>query len=79
MAEFITGMNSLLALFLIAALGYLIGAIKVKGIELGTSYKIYVEKGGTLALPADFTAHAVYEEDGKTVAGTDFALIMQNP
>ena len=37
MAEFITGMNSLLALFLIAALGYLIGAIKVKGIELGTA------------------------------------------
>ena len=37
MTEFITGLNSLLALFLIAALGYLIGAIKVKGIELGTA------------------------------------------
>lgn len=37
MSEFITGLNSLLALFLIAALGYLIGAIKVKGIELGTA------------------------------------------
>ena len=37
MAGFVTGLNSLLALFLIAALGYLIGAIKIKGIELGTA------------------------------------------
>ena len=37
MAEFVTGLDSLLALFLIAAVGYLIGAIKVKGIELGTA------------------------------------------
>lgn len=37
MAEFISGLNPLLALFLIAALGYLIGAIKIKGIELGTA------------------------------------------
>ncbi len=57
---------------------YVLPAMEVKGIELGTSYKIYVEKGGTLALPADFTAHAVYEEDGKTVAGTDFALTAEN-
>ena len=37
MAEFVTGLDSLLALFLIAAVGYLIGAIKIKGIELGTA------------------------------------------
>ena len=37
MSEFITNLNPLLALFLIAALGYLIGAIKIKGIELGTA------------------------------------------
>ena len=37
MAAFISGLNPLLALFLIAALGYLIGAIKIKGIELGTA------------------------------------------
>ena len=37
MTEFISGLNPLLALFLIAALGYLIGAIKIKGIELGTA------------------------------------------
>ena len=30
-------MNTLLAIFLIAALGYLVGGIKVKGIELGTA------------------------------------------
>ena len=37
MAEFVTSLDSLLALFLIAAVGYLIGAIKIKGIELGTA------------------------------------------
>lgn len=37
MEAFISGLNPLLALFLIAALGYLIGAIKIKGIELGTA------------------------------------------
>ena len=37
MSEFISGLNPLLALFLIAALGYLIGGIKIKGIELGTA------------------------------------------
>ena len=37
MTEFISGLNPLLALFLIATLGYLIGAIKIKGIELGTA------------------------------------------
>ena len=35
--EFISGLNPLLALFLIAALGYLLGGIKIKGIELGTA------------------------------------------
>ena len=30
-------MNSLLAVFLIAALGYFIGGIRIKGIELGTA------------------------------------------
>ena len=43
MAEFITGLDSLLALFLIAAVGYLIGAIKIKGIELGTAGVLLVE------------------------------------
>jgi len=37
MAEFISGLNPLLAVFLIAALGYLIGGIKIAGIELGTA------------------------------------------
>lgn len=57
---------------------YVLPAMEVKGVEFGTSYKIYVEKGGALALPSDFTAHAVYEEDGKEVAGTDFALNAEN-
>ena len=30
-------MNTLLALFVIAALGYFVGGIKIKGIELGTA------------------------------------------
>jgi len=37
MAEFISGLNPLLAIFLIAALGYLIGGIRIAGIELGTA------------------------------------------
>ena len=38
--EFISGLNPLLALFLIAALGYLLGGIKIKGIELGTALSL---------------------------------------
>ena len=41
MEAFISGLNPLLALFLIAALGYLIGAIKIKGIELGTAARCW--------------------------------------
>lgn len=37
MSEFITGLNPLLSIFLIAGIGYLIGFIKVKGIELGSA------------------------------------------
>lgn len=52
--------------------------LEMKGLEFATSYKIYVEKGGKLALPSDFTAHAVFDNDGKDVYGSDFKLNEEN-
>lgn len=52
--------------------------LDMKGLEFATSYKIYVEKGGKLALPADFTAHAVFDNEGEDVYGSDFALNEEN-
>lgn len=55
-------------------------ALETKDVEFGVSYKIWVEKGEEIKLPADFTAHAVFEEDGtgETINGRDFALTSEN-
>lgn len=37
MAELISGLDPLVSIFLIAALGYLVGGIRIKGIDLGTA------------------------------------------
>ena len=57
---------------------YVMPGSDVQGVELGNYYKIYVEKGGTVSIPADFTAHAVYDDNGTPVAGKDFALTEEN-
>lgn len=49
-----------------------------KGLELTTAYTIWVEKDATLAIPADFAAHLVYDESGKDIYSTDFALTAEN-
>ena len=38
MAELISGLDPLVSIFLIAALGYLVGGIRIKGIDLGCSW-----------------------------------------
>lgn len=53
-------------------------ALEVKGVEFGTSYKIYVEQNGTLAIPSDFTAHPYYDNEGTKVTGNNFALTADN-
>ncbi len=47
-------------------------------LAFGNVYKIWVQKNGTIALPADFTAAPVYVQDGNEVLGSLFALTAEN-
>lgn len=49
-------------------------ALQVKGLELVTGYTVWVEKGKDFVLPADFTARPVFDDEGKEVYGSAFAL-----
>lgn len=55
-------------------------ALAVSGLDWGVSYKIWVEKGGSVSIPADFTAHAVFQEEGagENLNGPDFPVTAEN-
>lgn len=50
-------------------------ALTMKGVEMSNVYTIWVEKGGEVIVPADFTAHVVYEDDSYS---PDFAITAEN-
>lgn len=52
--------------------------LEMKGLEFATSYKIYVEKGKEFVFPKDFTVHAVFNNEGEDLYGSDFALNADN-
>ncbi len=50
-------------------------ALAMKGVEMSNVYTIWVEKGGEVVVPEDFTAHVVYEDDSYS---PDFAITAEN-